>query len=166
MKSQTSPNLFIAIVGTLAAVLSVPAHASHDSECSASLTSQWRDQVAAHPVDPSRNVFVLSIDTPLRSTDEAGAENYERTIARLKQAFPSFEEGWGSGFLTGCCAMPVWGSISPDELARLSNARFAPLCAIARRSRSSSAGIRVEYREAYERRQGADAYFSTYWHDR
>jgi hypothetical protein len=85
------------------------------------------------------NTVVLSIDIPI----EATSDDYERAVESLKLAFPSFEVGFGSGILTGCCAMPVWGAVSLDEFAHLSDTRFDALCEVARRSRSSSAGVRV-----------------------
>ena len=129
-------------------------------DCSSSLSKQWQEELPAHPIDPSKHIVVLSIDVPVDGPET----NYRQAIDRLKQAFPSFEEGFGSGILLGCCAVPVWGAVSLDDLARLSKTRFVPLCDLGRRSSSTSVGLRVEYREAYERRVGAPGYFYVFWH--
>lgn len=130
------------------------------TDCSAHLVDHWRQDVAAHPVDLARHIPVLSINVPI-----PGAKlRYRGAIAALKQAFPTFEEGQASGILAGCCAIPVWGSVSPEELTKLSEAQFVPLCMVARRSRSTAAGVRMEFRETYLRGEGGEAYFFTYWH--
>jgi hypothetical protein len=147
--------------------VSASARASYLSDCSASLTEQWRDEVATHPTDPSKHTVVVSIDIPVGEPEI----HYRQAIDRLKRAFPSFEEGFGSGILVGCCAVPVWGSVSLHDLTQLSDARFESLCDVGRRSQSTSVGLRVEYREIYERHEGAAPYFfvswrSPFWHPR
>lgn len=151
-----------ALAGMLAALGATPARASYESECQSELTEIWQERLASHPIDGAKHVIVLSIDSPLGKTDR----DYKRAIENLQRAFPSFEKGYASGILTGCCAMPVWGAVSRDELDRLSATHFAALCEVARRSRSTSAGVRVEHREAYEAMRGADAYFVVFWQRR
>lgn len=152
-------NRLVPLVGIIAVLGNTSASASYESECQSSLTRAWQEQVASHPIDASHHVVVLSIDSPLGETDR----NYRRALDNLKRAFPSFEVGYGSGILAGCCAMPVWGTISHGELARLADTRFAVLCEVARRSQSTSAGVRVEHRESYEARQGVEPYFFVFW---
>jgi hypothetical protein len=147
------------VVVVIAALSGTSASASYAGVCRSSLTRDWRAQVGNHPIDGSRHAVVLSIDIPI----EATSDDYERAVESLKLAFPSFEVGFGSGILTGCCAMPVWGAVSLDEFAHLSDTRFDALCEVARRSRSSSAGVRVEFRETYEGRQGAAPYSFVRW---
>src|SRR5688572_674291 len=150
----------VPLVGVLAPLSGTPASAAYESECQAFLTRGWQERLASHPIAPSRHVVVLSIDSPLGETDR----DYRRALDNLKHAFPSFEVGYGSGILAGCCAMPAWGAVSHDELARLSSTRFAALCEVARRSRSTSAAVRVEHREAYEAGRGVESYFFVFWH--
>lgn len=146
-----------------AAILSAfsPARASapYVQDCSASLKAHWSDEVAAHPVDPDRHVLAVFIDIPVHSPKR----RYAQAVAALKERFPSFIEGPSSGLLTGCCAVPVFGSLSVEEFSRLSDAGFAPLCGIGRRFRSSAVGLRAEQRETY-RTGGGEAYLLVYWH--
>ncbi len=86
-----------------------------------------------------------------------------RAVAALKREFPSFRPGSLSGILLGCCAVPIYGSISPEDLGKLVDQKFKPLCGIGGRFTSTSVGLRAEYREAYERDEGTDAYFFFYW---
>jgi hypothetical protein len=149
----------VAAAGIILLFGSTSADAHYVGDCGASLAEQWRDKAAARPVSPLKHTIVISIDIPVGGPQK----HYPQAIDRLKRAFPSFEEGVGSGILLGCCAIPVWGSVSFDELARLSKEQFVPLCEVGRRSRSTSVGLRVEYRDEYERHIQRDAYFVTYW---
>lgn len=77
----------------------------------------------------------------------------------LTRSFPSFKETSGSGILTGCCSFSIFGSISFDDLAKLSSANFVPLCKAGDHARSTLVQVRIEYREQYERGIGAAPYF-------
>jgi hypothetical protein len=151
-------------LAAIAALLCVPAPAtaggsSYVAKCSAFLTETWRQEEAVHPIDRSAHIPVVLIDVPLHGLPG----RYDRPIAALKETFPSFEEGPASGILTGCCAMPTWGSISFEDLNKLSEAAFVPLCALARRSRSTVAMVRMEYRVPYAKGEEGDPYFYIYW---
>ncbi len=95
------------------------------------------------------------IDVPLKGPPS----QYQDAIRELTHAFPSFKEGPGSGILLGCCAFPVFGSISFDDLARLRSTDFVALCDIGYRSLSTSVQVRMEYRSQYEAGVGAAPYF-------
>jgi hypothetical protein len=140
--------------------LAAPASRADVEDCSAFLSGHWRDEIAAHPINPAKHVLIIGIDTPLH--DPRDRTRRQATTA-LKQAFPSFQESPDSGILLGCCALPLFGSISFGEMATLSNQRFAPLCVIGRRARSTAVGLRAEYRAPYERGEAVEAYFFSYW---
>jgi hypothetical protein len=123
--------------------------------CRDAMTAQWREATAVHPIDSSRHIPVVLINVPTNGPPS----RYRDAIRDLKHAFLSFKESPGSGILTGCCAVPVFGSISFDELTKLSTARFAPLCEVGDRSFSTFVQVRMEFREPYERGIGAAPYF-------
>jgi hypothetical protein len=130
--------------------------------CSAFLTAHWREAASSHPIDPRTHVVVIAVNVPIHPVP-SGQGRYARAVKALKQSFPSFVTSPLSGLLTGCCAVPAYGAISPRELTRLSETRFVPLCTVARRIGSTSAGLRIQYRSAYQS-GGGEPYFMTYWH--
>jgi hypothetical protein len=149
----------------MTAFIGTSASASYVTDCSEALASKWREQIATHPLDLSKHVIVLSIDSPIRRTQQSQERDYRRAITNLKRAFPSFQESPTSGILLGCCAIPARGSVSPQDFKRLRQARFVPLCEVADRSKSQSASVRAEYRSTYEKNPGgSEAYFFVYWH--
>jgi hypothetical protein len=139
-----------------------PAHAAgkFTAPCSEFLSRTWPAYLATHPLDPAKHVVVVSVDDP---TSRANYKRYARAIAALKREFPSFREATTSGLLLGCCAVPIYGSISAEDLHKLVAAKFRPLCEIGRHFSSEGVGIRAEYRDLYERHEQADAYFFFYW---
>jgi hypothetical protein len=141
--------------------LSAPAAArgsAYVADCSASLTDRWRQAEASHPIDRSVHIPIVLINVPLGSQ-----RRYERASTALTRAFPSFREAIASRILLGCCAMPVWGSISFDDLDRLSAANFVPLCAVARRNGSTAASVRIDPRATYGKGEDVEAYFFVFW---
>jgi hypothetical protein len=55
--------------------------------------------------------------------------------------------------------MPVFGSISFNDMTSLANSKFARLCEVGIRSLSTHVQMRMEYRDSYERGVGAEPYF-------
>jgi hypothetical protein len=137
----------------------VSASSGYIQRCSRFLSDHWRRDTAVHAVDSSLHLPVVLINVPVHGRNE----RYPKAIGTLKAAFPSFEEARGSGILLGCCAIPVWGAISFEDLTRLKDTRFAALCAAARRSRSTAASVRIEFRATYDTDGATDPYFFSYW---
>jgi hypothetical protein len=120
-------------------------------QCSAVLSQQWHDAIAKHPIDPSKHVPVVVVYVP-RTLPENSVRDALRGLAT---AFPSFKEAPGSGILIGCCSFPISGSISFEDLAKLSATNFAPLCAVG----VASVQVRMEDRDTFGAGIGAAPYF-------
>ena len=148
----------LGLIAVGACLLSVgfPADASSEVDaCRPALSAQWRDAIVTHPLEPSKHIPIVLINVPRVGPPT----QYQEAIRDLMHAFPSFKESADSGILIGCCGFPVFGSISFDDLAKLSAARFAPLCDAGRRSLSTMVQVRMEYRATYEQGVGAAPYF-------
>jgi hypothetical protein len=145
----------IAIAASFVAFATATEASPDMGACSVAMTARWRNATAAHPIDPLKHVPVVLLNVPRTGPQT----RYQEAIAALTRTFRSFKEGAGSGVLTGCCALPVFGSISFDDLSRLSSTKFAPLCGVGRRNLSTVVQVRMEYREQYEQGVGAAPYF-------
>ena len=120
-------------------------------QCSATLSREWHEAIAKHPIDPSKHTPVVLVFVPTTLP-----ENSSRDALRgLAKAFPSFKEAADSGVLLGCCSYPIFGSISYGDLAKLTAAKFVPLCAVG----VTSVQVRLEYRDKLEAGIGAAPYF-------
>jgi hypothetical protein len=122
---------------------------SYVDECSAMLSQEWHDAIGKHPIDPSKHIPIVLVFVP-QSLPESSTRD---AVRGLEKAFPSFEEAPGSGIMLGCCSWPIFGSISYEDLAKLTAANFVPLCEVG----ISSVQLRMEYRDRLE--AGGAPYF-------
>ena len=169
----------ISALALLATMLGSPTHAIEGGagDCAHALNREWKERISQSPISEANQVVVISLDDPAfedldgnavrfpngQSRSREGAGGYRHAILALKRSFPSFVESDSSGILTGCCAVPLFGTISHSDLRRLSHDRFRALCRIGDQIESLHAGVSVMDRAAYATNDFADPYFSIAW---
>jgi hypothetical protein len=138
------------LMAVAAGALSSGASASsYVDECSAMLSQKWHDAIENHPIDPAKHIPIVLVFVPQSLPEKSSTD----ALRGLAKAFPSFKEAPGSRIMLGCCSWPIFGSISYEDLAKLTAANFVPLCAVG----VSSVQVRMEYRDKSE--AGGAPYF-------